>query len=119
MEFDYKKKNPDANQRRIECEKILRESPEKIPIIFEKDKKCKIASFPKTKYLVSRELTVNHFQMLLREKLKLSPTCAFFLLAKGKFSISGDKTLGEVYEQYKDEEDGLLYMIYSAEQVWG
>ena len=39
MEFKFKKDNPDPEQRRKECDKIINQFPEKIPIICEKDPK--------------------------------------------------------------------------------
>lgn len=119
MQFKYKIEKPDVNERRKECEKVLAKNPEKIPIIFEKDPKSKVKPFPKTRYLVDKTLTVNHFQILVRNKLELDSTSAFFLLAQGKYTIFGENTLEEIYQKYKDKEDGFLYMMYSTEQVWG
>ena len=119
MQFKYKTEKPDVDERRKECQKVLEKNPEKIPIIFEKDPKSKVKPFPKTRYLVDKTLTVNHFQILVRNKLELDSTSAFFLLAQGKYTIFGENTLEEIYEKYKDKEDGFLYMMYSTEQVWG
>ena len=119
MQFSYRKEVPDIETRRNECRKVLEKNPGKIPIIFEKDPKSKIEPFPKTRYLVSKDLTVNHFQLLLRNKLKLNETQAFFLLVQGKYTILGENTLAEIYQKFKDKDDGFLYMMYSTEQVWG
>ena len=119
MQFSYRKEVPDIETRRNECRKVLEKNPEKIPIIFEKDPKSKIEPFPKTRYLVSKDLTVNHFQLLLRNKLKLDESQAFFLLVDGKICIMGEKTLNEIYIKYKDKKDGFLYLMYSTDQVWG
>jgi hypothetical protein len=119
MQFSYRKEVPDVETRRNECRKVLEKNPEKIPIIFEKDPKSQIEPFPKTRYLVSKDLTVNHFQLLLRNKLKLNETQAFFLLVQGKYTILGENTLAEIYQKFKDKDDGFLYMMYSTEQVWG
>lgn len=119
MEFKYKLEKPDVDARKNECDKVLKQNPQKIPIIFEKDPRSKCKAFPKTRYLVSKDLSVNHFQLLLREKLELTSSKAFFLLVQGKFSILGDEKLEEIYLKYKDPEDGFLYIMYSTEQVWG
>ena len=64
-------------------------------------------------------MTVNHFLLLLRDKLELGPADAFFLLVGGKYSILGEQTMEEIYAKYKDPEDDFLYLMYSTEQVWG
>ena len=118
MKFSYKIEVPDIEERRRNCIKLLEKNPEKIPIIFEKDPKSNIEPFPKTRYLVNKEMTVNHFQLLLRNKLKLDESQAFFLLVDGKICIMGEKTLNEIYIKYKDKKDGFLYLMYSTDQVW-
>ena len=119
MQFKYKLDKPNVAERKEECDKVREKNPDKIPIIFEKDPKSKVNPFPKTRYLVDKTLTVNHFQLLVRNKLELDSTSAFFLLAQCKYTIFGENSLEEIYEKYKDKEDGFLYMMYSTEQVWG
>jgi GABA(A) receptor-associated protein len=119
MKFCYKNEVPDIEVRRRNCLKLIEKNPDKIPIIFEKDPKSNIESFPKTRYLINKDLTVNHFLLLLRNKLKVDETSAFFLLVDGKIYITGDKTLQDIYIKYKDKKDGFLYLMYSTEQIWG
>ena len=119
MEFRFKKDNPDAEQRRKECEKIRTQFSEKIPIICEKDPKSKIADIDKTKYLVPSDLTVSQFSFMIRKRIEIEKEAAFFLLANGKHSITGDTLLSEIYDKYKDPEDGFLYIAYASELTWG
>lgn len=119
MEFNYKKQIPDPQERKDECDKLREKHPEKVPILFEKDPKCSMKNLPKTKYLILKDMTVNHFLLILRDKLELGPADAFFLLVAGKYSILGEQTMEEIYDKYKDPEDGFLYLMYSTEQVWG
>ena len=51
--------------------------------------------------------------------MQLSEGQALFLSAKGKYNITGEKTMGEIYEIFKDKEDGFLYIMYSTELVFG
>ena len=44
---------------------------------------------------------------------------ALFFVVKGKYSISGEKTMGQIYNDYKDKEDGFLYITYSSEIFFG
>ena len=119
MEFRFKKENSNAEQRRKECDKILNQFPDKIPIICEKDPKSKIRDIDKTKYLVPSDLTVSQFSFMVRKRVEMEKEEAFFLLANGKHSITGDTILSEIYERYKDPEDGFLYIAYASELTWG
>ena len=119
MEFRFKKENSDVDQRKRECEKILAQFPEKIPIICEKDPKSNIREIDKTKYLVPADLTVSQFSFMIRKRIEIEKEAAFFLLANGKHSITGDTLLSEIYDKYKDPEDGFLYIAYASELTWG
>lgn len=119
MEFDYRKEKPDPKVRKADCQKLIEKYPDKIPILFQRDPKCKAKKMIKTKYLVLKKTTVNHFLLLLRTKLELKSSESFFLLVDGKYSITGNETLEEIYNKYKDKEDGFLYLVYSTEEVWG
>ena len=116
--FQFKRDNPDIEERRKECQKIRNHFPEKIPIICEKDPKSDIKDIDKTKYLIPGDLTVTQFNMMIRKRIKINQESAFYLLANGKVSITGDSLLSEIYEKYKDP-DGFLYIAYASELTWG
>ena len=117
--FKFKRDNPDIEERRKECQKIRNHFPEKIPIICEKDPKSDIKDIDKTKYLIPGDLTVTQFNMMIRKRIQINQESAFYLLANGKVSITGDSLLNEIYEKYKDPEDGFLYIAYASELTWG
>ena len=120
MEFKFKKDNPDVNQRRENCNKIRNQFSDKIPIICEKDPKCKrLKDIDKTKYLVPNDLTVSQFSFMIRKRIEIQQEEAFFLLVNGKTSITGDSNLSDIYERHADKEDGFLYIAYSSELTWG
>jgi GABA(A) receptor-associated protein len=119
MEFRFKLENSDPEVRKKECEKIRVQFPEKIPIICEKDPKSNIKDIDKTKYLVPADLTVANFSGMIRKRIEIPEEAAFYLLANGKSSLTGDKLLSEVYDSYKDPEDGFLYVAYASELTWG
>ena len=119
MEFDFKIKNPDPNRRREEYNNLKLKYPDKIPLICEKDPKSKLHGIEKTKYLIPGDLAVGQFSSMLRKKLELSKEEAFFLLINGKHSITGDTLMSELYDKYKDIDDGFLYISYSSELTWG
>ena len=119
MNFKFRKENPDAQQRRKECDKIRNQFPDKIPIICEKDPKSNIRDIDKTKYLVPNDLTVSQFSMMIRKRIEIPQEAAFYLLVNGKNSLTGDVLLSETYEKYADKEDGFLYIAYASELTWG
>jgi GABA(A) receptor-associated protein len=119
MEFKYKLDNPNSQSRREECQRILDEFPEKIPVICEKDIRSSIPHCPKNKFLVEIDLPFCKFQEMLRFKIQLTKESSLFILVGGKYSVSTDMLMGDIYKKYKDEEDGFLYIIYSSELTWG
>ena len=119
MEFRFKKDNPNTEARKTECEKIRNQFSDKIPIICEKDPKSNIRDIDKTKYLVPDDLTVSQFNMMIRKRIEIQQEAAFYLLVNGKNSITGDSLLSDIYEKYKDPEDGFLYIAYASELTWG
>ena len=119
MEFKFKKENSDPEQRKKDCDKIKQQFNDKIPIICEKDPKSNLKDIDKTKYLVPSDLTVSQFSFMIRKRIEIEKEAAFFLLANGKHSITGDTLLSEIYEKYRDPEDGFLYIAYASELTWG
>ena len=119
MEFKFKKENSDAEQRRRDCDKIRNQFQDKIPIICEKDPKSNLKDIDKTKYLVPSDLTVAQFNFMIRKRIEIAQEASFFLLVNGKYSITGDTNLAEIYDKYKDPEDGFLYIAYASELTWG
>ena len=119
MEFQFQRDNPDPEKRKSECEKIRRQFQDKVPIICEKAPKSNLEKIDKTKYLVPGDLTVSQFSFMIRKRIQLPKEQAFFLLVNGKSSITGDSLLSEMYEKYKDEKDGFLYIAYASELTWG
>src|SRR5690606_7182923 len=119
MIFKFKQQNPDSSKRKAESLKIKEKYPDRVPIICEKDPKSKLAEIDKNKYLVPVDLTVSQFSFIIRKRLSLDKSSALFLLVNGKSSITGDSTLTEIYEKYRDPEDGFLYISYTGEIIWG
>ena len=120
MNFKFREQNPDAVKRRLESQKIREKYPERIPIICERASRSKnIRVIDKSKYLVPKDLTVSQFSFIIRKRLEISKDAALFLLVCGKHSITGDTSVGEIYEKYSDKEDGFLYIAYTSELTWG
>ena len=69
------------------------------------------------KYLVPGDLNMSHFIYVVRKRIKLEPSETLFLMVNNQLCPS-NIVLSEVYEKYKDE-DGFLYIVYSAENTFG
>ena len=119
MEFSFKKNNP-FQERKNQCQIILKQYKDKIPVICEKDPACKLEALEKTKYLIDERFTVQNFINLIRNKLKLLDSQALFIFFGDKKPTlaTGDRYMRDAYENYKDS-DGYLYAIYSSQEVWG
>ena len=85
-----------------------------IPIICERDPKSRIKDIDKSKYLFPGDLAISNFSLMIRKRLQLPYESALFLFVNGRNAITGDVPLSDVYEWYKDPEDGFLYiyMVY-------
>ena len=118
MEFQYKINNS-LDNRRSQFTKIKNNHPDGVPVILERAKGCTINKTIKTKYILSKELTMAELVKIIREKLELSPERAIFLLVDGKHSLTGEGLMAEIYDKFKDKEDGFLYITYASEVFYG
>ena len=118
MEYNFKKTIP-KEERKRQCNILLLKNPNKIPIILEKDPKSKIKDLQKSKFLIQKDFTFTQFIQMIRGLLKIPEYEALFFIAKGKHTISGNKTMGQIYDTFHDKEDGFLYIIYSSELIYG
>ena len=113
MEFYYKKINKCADERRDYCNTIKILHPNKIPIILERDPKSMLKDIDKTRYLIPDDLTINQFSLMIRIRGAFSKETPLFLLVNGTEYVSEDIALSELYDKYKDYQDGFLYMAYT------
>ena len=117
MEFKSKAKL-DKKKRKEQSQYLLTKYPDKVPVILEKDPSSKILELKKTNFLLEKKSTVNQLLQLIRRKTELKEGEALFLQAKAKYGISGEKTIGEIYKEYKDD-DGFIYIMYTTELIYG
>ncbi|XP_054432751.1 microtubule-associated proteins 1A/1B light chain 3C [Pteronotus mesoamericanus] len=93
--------------------------PNKIPVVVERYSKEKsLPLLDKTKFLVPQELTMTQFLSIIRSRMVLGATEAFYLLVNNKSAVSMSVTMAEIYRDYRDE-DGFLYMTYTSQEMFG
>ena len=73
--FKFKTDHSDE-ERKNESSRILREYPNRVPIICEVAPRSTIPPLKKTKYLVPYDMTISQFQFLIRRNLDLNQESA-------------------------------------------
>lgn len=82
------------------------------------DKEKSLPLLDKTKFLVPQELSMSQFVTIIRNRLRISSTQAFYLIVNNKSMASMSKSLAEIYRENKDE-DGFLYITYASQEMFG
>tara|TARA_B100001059_G_C17828065_1_gene582770 strand:- start:794 stop:1138 length:345 start_codon:yes stop_codon:yes gene_type:complete len=100
-----------------ECNRILTKFTQRIPVICEKHKKCKLIDIDKKKYLIPIDFSIGQFIYVIRKRLRLSPDKAIFLFINGTIPSSSSAMI-HIYDINKDS-DGFLYITYDDENVFG
>ncbi|XP_043914330.1 microtubule-associated proteins 1A/1B light chain 3C [Protopterus annectens] len=105
--------------RKQEVYGIRSQFPNKVPVIVERYPNEKyLPTLDKTKFLVPQELTMSQFVTIIRSRMALTATQAFYLLVNNKSLASMSLTMAEVYRDHKDE-DGFLYVTYASQDMFG
>ena len=117
MKFTFKSEK-DYDSRKKMSDEILKDNPDKVPIVLEKDPTCKVEPLKKKNYLLEKKLTISQFIIKIRSKIKIREQEALFLEAKGKYAVYGEQLIGELYNSFKDD-DGFLYIMYTTELIYG
>ncbi|XP_029452815.1 microtubule-associated proteins 1A/1B light chain 3C [Rhinatrema bivittatum] len=113
------KRRKNLQTRQEEVAGIRTKFPTKIPVIVERYQREKsLPLLDKTKFLVPRDLSMTQFVTIIRSRLALNATQAFYLLVNNKSLASMSLTLAELYKDHQDE-DGFLYMTYASQEMFG
>lgn len=116
------KQSPLEERRKI-LAKIVAKYPNTVPVIL-----CpgKGLSLLKTKFVVPNQAKVSTLQIHARNQIRgsdssweLSPTEAIFLFVGDNISPPVTAYMDEIYERYKDPEDGFLYVHVTKENTFG
>ena len=116
--MNYKSSNS-FDKRLEESNRIIKKYGDRIPVICEptNPKDVNLPKIDKCKFLVPTNLSIGHFILILRSKMKLSSEKAIFLFV-GNTIPQGTETIDVIYNRFKDP-DGFLYITYSSENVFG
>ena len=119
MEFEYKKLNK-LEDRISESHKIRKQYPDKIPIICERDPRSNLPDINKSKFLVPSDLTLEQFNYMIRRRMSSIDNDILYLLVDGEDCLyeDGNVTIEEIYNKYKNYQDGLLYLAYTNCTKW-
>jgi GABA(A) receptor-associated protein len=96
---------------------IINKYNNKIPIICVKPTKVKVPNISKTKFLVSRDLTVGQFIYIIRKFVDVNEGTALFIFIND-FIPPNSACISDIYNIHK-EQDGFLYITYTIESTFG
>ncbi|KFM57557.1 Microtubule-associated proteins 1A/1B light chain 3C, partial [Stegodyphus mimosarum] len=105
--------------RKDESTDVRQKYPHKLPIIVEKAEGEKsLPTLDRVKFLAPDDMSMSQFIGILRSRLNLKPTQAFYLMVRNRCITTLSQSVAEVYWEYKDE-DGFLYTTYAAHEMYG
>ena len=103
--------------------KLRDKYPDKVPVIINRDPLCKdITDIGTIKYLIQNYITVAQLHYLVRKRIQLDKDQAFYLYANHSKTLSmlnSNDTMIKVYKNYCNKNDGILYITYTGENVFG
>ena len=115
----FRSEMPRVEERKMQCEQLLKEYQDKIPIVLEPNESSKNGYIiSQNKFLVPKLYTFHELVFLIRKKLKLNQSESLFITVGDSSFPSMNKSLNSIYNEYKSP-DGFLYVYYSSEAIWG
>ena len=118
-EFNSIKKFKDLRSyedRKDESDRIREKYPTRIPVIVE-PYDHNVPMIDRKKFLVPDDLSFANFIYVIRKRIKFDQNTSLYLFVNGKI-MNTSNYLSSVYDLNKDE-DGFLYVVYSAETTFG
>ena len=117
--MDEYKKTYNFETRKSHIQKILEKYPDKIPIYLSKGRFNKTMNeYKKKKFLVNEDMKMMIFLGTIKNNYKIDSNQSLYLMVNDKEMVEMSQSLGTIYKKHKDE-DGLLYISYYEENVFG
>ena len=110
------KKNNSLDKRKSECQRILCRYVNYVPVIVTYNEELSKHNLKK-KFLVPRDVTCSHLIYTIRKNIKVNSSVAIFIFCNN-ILVSGTKSMSEIYDEYKDEDD-FLYIYVATENTFG
>lgn len=99
--------------------KIKEKYPNRVPIFVLKSKTDKILpDINMNKFVVPSEITVAELMNVVRKRIDLNAGMSMFFFINEKILACGSQNIGDLYHQYKNEDD-LLLIYYCGENTFG
>jgi GABA(A) receptor-associated protein len=112
------RKNVPFDERKIKASLILKQHPDRIPVVVEcSDALQAIHPLKKNKFIVPHELTLAQFMFVIRKHMQLEPEYAIFVFINNRLHPT-TSLVGTIYAQEKDE-DGFMYLDVFQESTFG
>jgi GABA(A) receptor-associated protein len=104
-------------KRKSNSIRLIKEYPDRVPVIISKALNSPIEDIDKHKYLVPCDYTIGQFVYVIRKRIHLRHDEAIFVFVQNVLPPTSE-SMYSVYERCKDK-DGFLYITYSGEHVFG
>jgi GABA(A) receptor-associated protein len=113
----FNKKKVELDPKKLEeYTRIHRKYPERIPVILQKGNRI-APEIDRNKYLVPKDITFSSFIGVVRQRLKMKPDEALFIMANNSL-VTQSELMSSIYNKYKSPE-GFLLLEYSLESTFG
>ena len=104
------------SKRLDEYQRVRNKYPERIPVILKKSGND-TPEIDRNKYLVPKDITFSSFVGVIRQRLKMKPDQALFVMANNTL-VNQTDLMSSVYSRHKCPE-GFLLLDYSLESTFG
>ena len=113
----FNKKKVETDPKKLEeYQRIQRKYPDRIPVILQKGNRT-APDIDRNKYLVHKDITFGAFVGVVRQRLKMKPDEALFILVNNSL-VTQTELMSNIYYKYKSPE-GFLLLEYSLESTFG
>jgi len=113
----FNKKKVEIDPKKLdEYTRIHRKYPDRVPVILQKGNSS-APDIDRNKYLVPKDITFSSFIGVVRQRLKMKPDEALFIMANNSL-VTGSEIMSNIYHKNKSPE-GFLLLEYSLESTFG